>query len=321
MNAYYNEFDPYAAEWLRNLINRGLIADGEVDGRSIVDVRADDLRSFTQCHFFAGIGVWSHALRLAGWPDDRPVWTGSCPCQPFSVAGKRLGADDPRHLWPDVARIVRECEPEWCFFENVRGHVRLGLREVRSELQGMGYRVHAGLFSAEEVGASHQRERLFILADRSGERGRWLSIRQGESVGSARHAGGSGPEMADPDGGGFRGPRWGHHAAGESDFGRDGEALGDPNDAGRSRRCELHGGDELPAFAPGPEDLRWRAILDVRPGLAPALAQSELRRVVDGLGRGMDLSRAFRLRLTGNGVVPLVAAYAFRTLAAEAGLI
>lgn len=87
MTAYYNEIDPFAAAWLRRLIARGLIAPGDVDTRSITDVRADDLVSYVQCHFFAGIGGWSLALRLAGWPDDRPVWTGSCPCQPFSGAG------------------------------------------------------------------------------------------------------------------------------------------------------------------------------------------------------------------------------------------
>src|SRR5262245_61550365 len=98
--AYYNENDRFAAAWLRELIRAGHIAAGEVDERSIEDVRADDLRAFTQCHFFAGIGGWSYALRLAGWPDDRPVWTGSCPCQSFSQAGQQKGFDDPRHLWP-----------------------------------------------------------------------------------------------------------------------------------------------------------------------------------------------------------------------------
>ena len=86
VSAYYNEIDRFAAAWLRELIKRNLIAPGEVDERSIADVRPDDLVGFDQVHFFAGIGVWSYALRQAGWPDDRPVWTGSCPCQPFSCA-------------------------------------------------------------------------------------------------------------------------------------------------------------------------------------------------------------------------------------------
>ncbi len=84
MTAYYNEFDPAAEAWLRELIKAGEIAPGDVDTRSIEDVRPSDLRGYTQCHFFAGIGGWSLALRMAGWPDDRPVWTGSCPCQPFT---------------------------------------------------------------------------------------------------------------------------------------------------------------------------------------------------------------------------------------------
>ena len=106
MTAYYNENDPFAAAWLRELMRDGLIAPGWVDERSIWDVRPCDVEGFTQCHFFAGIGVWSLALRIAGWSDDRPVWTGSAPCQPFSAAGKGDGFDDERHLWPAWYHLV-----------------------------------------------------------------------------------------------------------------------------------------------------------------------------------------------------------------------
>lgn len=121
MAAFYNEIDPYAAEWLRNLMKKGLIADGEISTQSIVDLQPADLAGFTQCHFFAGIGGWSHALRLAGWPDNRPIWTGSCPCQPFSVAGKGAGTNDPRHLWPHFHRLIAACRPPVVMGEQVAG--------------------------------------------------------------------------------------------------------------------------------------------------------------------------------------------------------
>ena len=116
---YYNENDGFAADWLEILIEKGRIPDGKVDRRSIADVQANDVRGFTQCHFFAGIGGWSLALRLAGWDPDRPVWTGSCPCQPFSQAGKQKASKDERHLWPEMYRLIRECRPETIIGEQV----------------------------------------------------------------------------------------------------------------------------------------------------------------------------------------------------------
>lgn len=166
MAAYYNEIDPFAAQWLRNLIKAELIADGEVDERSIEDVVPSDLGHFSQCHFFAGIGVWSHALRKAGWSDDRPVWTGSCPCQPFSVAGKQDGHTDPRHLWPAWFRLIRECRPPVIFGEQVEAAIRHGwLDLVQTDLEGEGYACGATVLGAHSVGAPHIRQRLWFMAN------------------------------------------------------------------------------------------------------------------------------------------------------------
>lgn len=103
---------------------------------------------------------------------------GGYPCQPFSVAGRRTGARDPRNLWPEIERIIGECEPKWCFFENVPGHLSLGFHVVARDLDALGYRVAAGLFTATEVGASHKRQRLFILAHRNGQG--WADVEGGE---------------------------------------------------------------------------------------------------------------------------------------------
>jgi DNA (cytosine-5)-methyltransferase 1 len=169
--AYYNEIDPFAAQWLRNLVAANLIAPGDVDERSIRDVQATDLRGFRQCHFFAGIGVWSHALRLAGWPDDREIWTGSCPCQPFSVAGSQLGTADERHLWPEFFRLIRECRPAIIIGEQVAGPAALAwLDLVSADLEGEGYAVGAADLCAASVGAPHIRQRLYWVADASGRR-------------------------------------------------------------------------------------------------------------------------------------------------------
>lgn len=163
--SYYNENDPFAASWLRELIKAGHIAPGEVDERSIEDVIPTDLRGFTQCHFFAGIGVWSYALRCAEWPDDRPVWTGSCPCQPFSAAGKRKGTIDERHLWPAWFHLIEQCSPSVVFGEQVDAAIRQGwLDLVQSDLEGIGYSVGPQGLAACTVGAPHMCKRLYFVA-------------------------------------------------------------------------------------------------------------------------------------------------------------
>jgi len=173
MAAYYNENDAFAAQWLRNLVSAGRIAAGEVDQRDIREVRADDLQGFTQCHFFAGVGVWSYALRLAGWADDRPVWTGSCPCQPFSLAGNHLGANDERHLWPVWFNLIQQCRPTTVFGEQVEGAVRHGwLDAVCSDMEGEGYAIGAAVLGAHSVGAPHIRQRLWFVADAASGRQR-----------------------------------------------------------------------------------------------------------------------------------------------------
>ncbi|QLX99149.1 DNA cytosine methyltransferase [Enterobacter sp. RHBSTW-00593] len=165
-SAYYNEIDPYAAQWLRNLIANGHIAPGEVDERSIEDVTPDDLRGFTQCHFFAGIGVWSHSLRLAGWPDDKPVWTGSCPCQPFSAAGKGDGFADERHLWPHFFQLISERRPQHVFGEQVAsGNANTWFDLVQADLEGMGYAFGLVPFTSAGIGAPHIRERAYWVAE------------------------------------------------------------------------------------------------------------------------------------------------------------
>src|SRR5690606_26021189 len=171
MTAYYNEIDPYAAEWLRNLIHAGHIAPGDVDTRSIEDVHPDDLRGYTQCHFFAGIGVWSYALRHAGWADDRPVWTGSCPCQPFSAAGKGAGFADERHLWPAFYHLIRECRPSVILGEQVASsHAAPWLDLVQDDLEILDYAFGAVAFPAASGGAPHIRDRLYWVADAGGPR-------------------------------------------------------------------------------------------------------------------------------------------------------
>lgn len=166
MTAYYNEIDPFAAAWLRQLIDAGHIAPGVVDERSIEDVIPDELAGYTQCHFFAGIGVWSHALRRAGWPDDRPIWTGSCPCQPFSAAGKGEGFADERHLWPAFFHLIEQCEPAIVAGEQVAsGGTGVWFDLVQADLEAMGYAFGLVPLPAAGFGGAHIRDRAFWLAN------------------------------------------------------------------------------------------------------------------------------------------------------------
>ena len=168
---YYNENDPKLAEWLRNLIKAGLLPEGYVDDRSISEVKGTDLAGYTQCHFFAGIGGWPLALELAGWPATRPVWTGSCPCPPFSNAGRQGGTDDPRHLWPEFRRIIEESKPRppVVFGEQVESKIaRAWLAGVRTDLEALGYGVGGADLCGASIGSPHIRQRLYWVADSSG---------------------------------------------------------------------------------------------------------------------------------------------------------
>ena len=275
MTAYYNEIDPYAAQWLRNLIEAGHIAYGVVDERSIEDVRPDEIAGYTQCHFFAGIGVWSYALRLAGWADDRPVWTGSCPCQPFSAAGKGLGFADERHLWPAWHHLISECRPPIILGEQVASKdVDPWIDLVFDDLEALEYACAANPFPSAGVGAPHIRDRTFFVAhayDARPQGRQRVRERAAECIARARGVVGI---MADADGiarglseheqrdrlEASRGREAGELADSDISPGRQGRALDGRRDSrgnaiartGSSRNGDAHGG------LPGPTNGFWR---------------------------------------------------------------
>jgi site-specific DNA-cytosine methylase len=307
VSVYYNEFDPFAAEWLRTLILFGHIAPGDVDERSIVDVKPDDLRGYTQHHFFAGIGVWSHSLRSAGWADDRPVWTGSCPCQPFSAAGKGGGFDDERHLWPAFFNLIRECRPDVVLGEQVASKDGLGwLDLVYADLEGADYSVGAVDTCAAGFGAPHIRQRLYwtALADADDARLEGRLTERQRAGERAVGPGGLAGRLADADGrdaSAEREQRGGQQRQQPQD-GRTG-LVADAEGHGHERRGQLdqstgrdgaaHGGD---VDRPGPTNGLWRDAdwLGCRDGKwrpVKSLFQSLANGSTFGVGsvRGVDL--------------------------------
>ncbi len=173
--AYYNENDPYCFAWLENLIKRKLIEPGDVDGRSIQDVPPCDVLPYRQAHFFAGIGVWSYACKqVKALREVSRVWTGSCPCQPFSLAGKGAGFDDERHLWPDWFWLIEQCRPQLIFGEQVASnYTESWINLVQSDLEGKAYTTGSNHLPACGFGAPHERQRLWWVAYAKGTQWKW----------------------------------------------------------------------------------------------------------------------------------------------------
>lgn len=165
MSAIYHDLDPYCAQWVENLVTAGHLPAGEVICGDIRELDPAAVDGPGQRHFFAGIAGWAYACRLAGVPDDADLWTGSCPCQPFSKAGLHRATDDDRNLWPAWAELVRACRPAVVVGEQVAGAAALAWWDmVADDLEREGYTCWAAIISASAVGALHERARLYWVA-------------------------------------------------------------------------------------------------------------------------------------------------------------
>ena len=307
--AYYNEHDPFAAAWLRNLISAGHIAPGDVDERDIRDIQPGDLRGYVQCHFFAGIGVWSYALRNAGWADDRPIWTGSCPCQPFSAAGRGDGFADERHLWPYWHWLIAQLRPPVVAGEQVASKDGLGwLDLVSADLEGTNYAFGASDLCAAGFSGAHIRQRLYFvgLVDvqqqglegyaGDGSRGDEPRRIQPDTPGSTAAAGGSGG-LADAAGRRYQ-PCAGNGGVCQSDAGADSSAeqrgavcatgrMANADSAGEKRRAR--DAQETPQFSEGQRKPELHTDVSERSG-----ADNGQRRAMcgDGLSAGGNTAHA-----------------------------
>lgn len=283
---YYNDFDKNACAWLIELIEAGHLPPGHVDNRSITDIKANELKGYTQCHFFAGIGGWSLALQLAGWPTDRPVWTGSCPCQPFSVAGAGGGTEDERHLWPAFAELIRDGGAPTVFGEQVASKSgREWLAGVFLDLDFLGYSVAAANLPACSVGAPHRRERLFWVADAAGGQRQQRLRTQGDGL--------SGPA---------------NHGAGLADAEREG-SQGQPRHGNRgSQPGRINEGPTRPVAEGGASFWNSAHSIACRDGKARRIEPS-----IPPLAHGIP-GRVALLRGAGNAIVPQVAAECIRAV-------
>lgn len=182
IKAFYNEINPHCCAMLQQLMDDGLITAGKIDDRPIQDIRPEDVVGYDRVHWFAGIGGWDVALNLANYTGGF-VWTGSCPCQPFSSAGKQKGKADERHLWPVWFSLIRESKPQFVFGEQVSSAIRHGWwDDVADDLEGVGYTTRAEVRPAISVGKPHKRDRLWFVGDSQHDGRDWGQVAGGNGA-------------------------------------------------------------------------------------------------------------------------------------------